>query len=392
MKQIAHVGRRFGKHFVIMLGFCAGIYLIMILFSFGVSKIPGPSTLLAMQGQGSTSLLDAAPTLVPTPGPTPGSTSSPGPGPTPTPAQDQNPAQDPNCTVGTGPLNFDLCTHFSAVVQHALIDPVVFGALKLFNDSVDSIISTNAFATYTNPDMKDLHQTLLLATDAFLLLVILATGIRMVYEQSAVSWAAIRETIPQVLLAFLLAQFSLDLVALIIQLNNALCSVVMGPGQLALGNLLPANTAPLDLFAAFLRFVLAIFLVLLVLEAAVRLPIINVCLVLASAGCFALAWRPTQRLGFFWLNTFLVAVLTQCLQLLCLVIGMLMVRGLQSQQNTYITLIGGIAIAFAALALPFYVYRWAIQPVMTAGQTVIGVAGQQVERVTDAARILAMAA
>ena len=294
-------------------------------------------------------------------------------------------APNPLCTIGIGPLPLDLCSHFQAVIQSTLLDPVANAAGAIIKNVVTS---TDDGATDANPDIIKLHNTLLLATDSFLVLVILLTGIRMIYEQSAISWSSFKETLPQVLIAFLLSQVSLSLVAAAIHLNNALIQVVLPSGHLALDTLIPPNSNGLDLFADFLRYIEALFLILLTLEESVRLPVLNLCAVLSSAGCFALAWKPTQRLGMLWLNTFLASVFLQFLQVLLLVIGLIMFKG--QGQHPYVTELGGIAVSFTALALPFYIYRWAIGPSLTVVRTAKETGEQVVNSTVGAAEKVAM--
>lgn len=276
----------------------------------------------------------------------------------------------PECMLRIGPTPIDLCNRFSVIIGTTLFGPVVDAAIGIYQGGV-SLVTTSAAATYQNSDILALHQNMLLATDAFLLLTVLITAIRMVWEQSVVSWADFRETLPQVLFAFLLAQFSLRLVEAIISLNNALCSLLTPTAALSIPNALLSDPLLTSLFAAFLLFILAIMFILLVVEAAVRIAVLNLCIVLAPVGCFALAWKPTQRFGLLWLNTLLAATFVQFLQLLCLVIGAVLVQSLRGQENTFVTLLAGIAIAFTALALPFHMYRWAMQPVATAARTVV---------------------
>jgi hypothetical protein len=117
-------------------------------------------------------------------------------------------------------------------------------------------------------------------------------------------------------------------------------------------------------------------LVLLVLEAAVRLAVLKMLLVLSPAGCFALAWKPTQQLGFVWFNTFLATVFAQFLQVVCLAVGLVMISTPPNQQQSIsLSLIGGIAILCATLTIPFVTYRWAIQPIIAATRATVFAAG-----------------
>ncbi len=383
--------KAFGKWFLLVFAVCLILYLVRSFL--GTGQYQASSSSQTMQGIGSVSLLPTGtptvlPTGVPTPVPTVASTSPPL-------VTNQGPSgpssANPLCTVGIAIAVLNICDNIRGVIKAVFLDPIDQAAQSLLAPGLKAIVSTDPALTYSNPDIKGLHQTMLLATNAFLVLVILFTGIRMVWEQSAVSWSNFRETLPQVLIAFLLAQVSLQLAGAIIDLDNMLLRVIAPTGILAFGQVFPANPPLTDLFANFLEFILGIFIIVLIFEASVRIPVLNLCVVLGAAGCFALAWKPTQRLGFFWMNTFLATVFIQFLQALCLVIGLVLFRSLQGQQNTYITAIGGIAIAFAALALPFYVYRWAVQPVISAARMAVGGGERVVEGVADTAKATAMA-
>ena len=274
----------------------------------------------------------------------------------------------PECILQIGPVPIDLCNRFSVILGTTLFGPIVDAAIGIYQGGV-SLVTTDAAATYQNSDILALHQNMLLATDLFLLLTVLITAIRMMWEQSIMSWADFRETLPQVLFAFVLAQFSLSLTEATINLNNAFCALLTPIAALGTINALLSHPIVDNLFATFLVAILAIMFLVLVVESSVRIAVLNLCIVLASAGCFALAWKPTQRFGIVWLNTFLAAAFTQFLQLLCLVIGAVLVQSLRGQENTFVTLLAGIAVTFTATAIPFYTYRWAIQPVFTAART-----------------------
>ncbi len=276
----------------------------------------------------------------------------------------------PECLLQIGPAPIDLCNRFSVIIGTTLFSPVIEAVVGIYQGGL-SLATTDAAATYQNSDILALHQNMLLATDVLLLLTVLITAIRMVWEQSITSWADFRETFPQVLFAFLLAQFSQRLVEAIISLNNAFCAIITPTAVFGMINAFMSNAITIDLFASFLIFVLAIMFILLIIEAAARIAVLNLCIVLAPVGCFALAWKPTQRFGLLWLNTFLAVTFTQFLQLLCLAIGAVLVQSLRGQENTFVTLFAGIAISFTAIALPFYTCRWAAQPVFTAARTVV---------------------
>ena len=332
MKTFVSEASRMGKLFLLSLAVCAVLFFVVRVMPHSAS----------VQGVGGVSMPSV-------------------------PAANTPIKESPLCQITVGFASIDLCQSFQGVIQSVFFSPVVQAARMVFEATVRSITYTDPSITYGNTVIGDMSNTTLFAVDALLIVVILVTGIRMVYEQSAISWANFRETIPQVLLAFLLAQVSLKLTGALIDLNNALCGLFLSKA-FALGNLLPTDSSPLDLFAAFLQFVTGIFFIILVVEASVRIPVVNVCAVLSSAGCFALAWRPTQRFGFLWLNTLLSCVFLQFFQVLCLLVGLELIRDLQGQANpsVYVVLLGGIALLFIAVALPWYFMRWAIQPVFNA--------------------------
>jgi hypothetical protein len=278
----------------------------------------------------------------------------------------QNQAGKPTnaCTAGLGPAQINVCNQVQEVLVVGIFYPLWEASTSIVNQAIATLYRTDPKLTYLNPDIELLTGYTQDAIDLFLVLVVLVTGIRMVWEQSAFSWADFRETLPQVLMALVLSRISLNLAGAIIGLNNALISPFLSSFQSAFSGLVPPTLDLIDLPTTLLESFLGLMLVLLIVEAAVRIPVLGVLLILSPAGCFALAWKPTQRLGFLWLNAFLAAALVQFLQLLLLTAGLVVMKGLHPPQHvTYLSLIGGIALLFATLALPFAAYRWAIQPV-----------------------------
>lgn len=357
MKSIARAGVRIGKTFLLVLALCGVLYLARL---FLLAHAPAlPASQLALAGKAAVTPA-ATPTTTPAPS-APPSSQTPGNG-------------NPNCTMGVGFLQVNICDRFQAVIESSILDPVRHGAGDTWTQGGRAVFGTDPTLTYANPDIIRFHAILLGVADSLLVLLLLFTGIRMIYEQNILSWSDFKESIPQVLFALLLAHLSLALVGALISLNNVLSTMLESTVVPTLNSLIqPYNQGPLDLAADFVNFVTGLFAILLVAEAIIRLPVLNLCAVLSSLGCLLLVWRPTQRYGSLWLNTLVVAVFAQFLQVLLLGIGAVMIKTLVNSSTPTLAQLAGVAMLFIALALPFYLYRWAVQPVFTAAKKTMDV-------------------
>jgi hypothetical protein len=296
--------------------------------------------------------------------------------PTPTPkgiAQNQagQPPTD-GCNTGIGPAQVNVCKQVTDVLTLGILYPLWKASMEMVDQALGTLYSTDPRMTYANPDVVSLTGYTQDAVDVFLLLVVLVTGIRLVWEQNIFSWADFRETLPQVLMAFFLARVSLNLAGAVINLNNALIVLFLPGIQSAFSTFVPTTINLLDLPTTLLDAFLGILLALLIIEAGVRIPVLGVLMILSPAGCFALAWKPTQRFGLLWLNAFIAAVFVQFLQLLLLTVGLVLIKSVYPPKHvTYLGLIGGIALMITTLTLPFAAYRWAIQPVASSAKSTV---------------------
>jgi hypothetical protein len=108
------------------------------------------------------------------------------------------------------------------------------------------------------------------------------------------------------------------------------------------------------------------------------LIVVNLCFVLAAAGCFCLAYKPLQPLGRLWLSTFLAAVFAQVLQIIMLDIGLLLLTSITAKLSIYyVNVLLGTGTVYVALVVPTYLYRWAMQPFTAAARGVLG-AGESI--------------
>jgi hypothetical protein len=95
-------------------------------------------------------------------------------------------------------------------------------------------IGDDAFMFFTRPDLtvgqdgiKQLWAGGVAIVDAFIALLILFNGIRIMVSGSMFRYADVAETIPRVLVALIAAHISLALVSILIGLNNNLCSAFL---------------------------------------------------------------------------------------------------------------------------------------------------------------------
>ncbi len=225
---------------------------------------------------------------------------------------------------------------------------------------------TDPGITSNNPQIKIAWGGVLGMADLLLVLFIMINGIRISLGGVGFRYADALEALPRTILAFAAAHLSLLFVALLIDLNNALCQsilVVARQNNLAytggltitdlvkqgitllieligwiLGSFIPyvgevlQGTAATAFIASFVVFLidltLMIFYLFLAIQLLIRIALINLLLILAPLGfaSWALPQGSGQGLTRIWLNATFASILVQFLQLTCYTFGLLLLN------------------------------------------------------------------
>lgn len=266
------------------------------------------------------------------------------------------------------PIN--VCEVFSTVAQ-AVAENLAQGVHTIAVQTEMLIDGIPASWTYNNPAVTALWKSMVTAVDALIGLVILWTGLQyLAGSTNAVEYATLIEVIPRLALTLLVVHFSLSLAQFVIDLFNALCSVVEGsliPSVLIGGN----NNLPI--FAGFLGMFHSLLALLLILQAALELAGIVVMIPLGPLCLLRLFHPDTQRIARTWISAFGALCMMRFLQVLALVLGeqMLAAGFLNSMPAAeMLNLVLGIGVLGVAAMIPGIMRQWMLVPVTGGGRMV----------------------
>jgi hypothetical protein len=180
-----------------------------------------------------------------------------------------------------------------------------------------------------NPSLRRLNLGMALATDILVGAVIVFASLRSMWERSLRARYSLKVMLPRLLLALVLVHFSLPLMQMGIDLDNALCRVA-----LSLGNELHVDGLPWspvvsqaaaqkisltqDLFHGVLGVIVVVTLVILVLAYVLRHALLCVLIVLAPLAGLMTTLPDTRNYSRTWLRLFMVTVFMQAVQLFVL--------------------------------------------------------------------------
>ena len=180
-----------------------------------------------------------------------------------------------------------------------------------------------------NPSLRRLNLSLALAADVLMGAVVLFAALRSMFERSLRAHYSFKTMIPKLLLAIVLVHFSLPLMQMGIDLDNALCATV-----LQLGNQMRADGMPWspslapdtvthisatdDIFHGVFCLVVVVALVILVLAYVLRHALLQVLIVSAPIAGLCTCLPETRGYARSWLRLFTVTVFMQAVQLLIL--------------------------------------------------------------------------
>jgi hypothetical protein len=236
--------------------------------------------------------------------------------------------------------------------------------------------------TYTNPIVSGLWGWLVGTLDGVLALVLVIGGYNLLFRAER-SWY---ELMPRVILLAVLANFSLFLLSLFIDLANSFIAdfytnlALLGVRQ-TLYQFLVTLQLPFGFLAVFYAIML-IFLLLISLQMLVRIALLDLLLILAPLGILCFALPQTSAWGRLWAQAFVSALIVQPIQIVLLGLGAALIALPQ---------VGGIAAVFtgtAALYLAFRVPGMLLSNATRAIGSVNGDAGRLANRAADVAALL----
>jgi hypothetical protein len=181
-----------------------------------------------------------------------------------------------------------------------------------------------------NPGLRRLNLGLAVACDLLLTAVLLIASLRGIFERTGYrARYSLKVMLPRLLLAIVLVHFSLPLLAMALDLDNALCAVALSLGdELQVDGLPwspvigPSAVAHMsvgqDLFHAVFAVAVVIALVILVLAYVVRHALLCVLIVVAPLAALCTVLPDTRGHARGWMRLFTVTVAMQPVQLIVL--------------------------------------------------------------------------
>lgn len=198
----------------------------------------------------------------------------------------------------------------------------------LFSTVDTSVAHGRAFTD--NPSLRHLNLGMALAMDLVLAAVLVVGLLRGIFEHTSFrARYSLKVLLPRIMVAVVLIHFSLPLMQMGIDLDNALAGVAAGLGGSMHVDGLPWSaslSAPLvahmsvtqDIFHAVFAVALVIALVLLVLAYVIRYAMLAVLVVIAPMAAICTALPDTRGYARTWLRLFMVTVFMQAVQLVVL--------------------------------------------------------------------------
>jgi hypothetical protein len=220
------------------------------------------------------------------------------------------------------------------------------------------MITTPQGITYGHPVVEHLNAWMLLLTNSALVLFLVVAGYKYMFGDDQ----RFRELVPKLLVAAIVANFSLPVLGQFIEVSNTVCSGILGVVGLAgIGNLhLPWGlinwaTAPEYLIIVYLIELLCAVL----LSGQMLFRIVFLCFLLVTAPvglflCFgAGAVLPGARAwGTLWAQAFVATLIAQPLQLLCLGLGATFTASFGHSSLSPVSMLVGVAALFLAWRIP----------------------------------------
>ena len=206
-------------------------------------------------------------------------------------------------------------------------------ALHLFR-TVDTTVPGGRPLT-ANPGLRRLNLGLAIAADVLLAAVLLFACLRSMFERSFRSRYSLKVMLPRLMLAIVLIHFSLPLMQMAIDLDNALSAVALSLGDPIHADSLPWSavishestlrmSVAEDLFHAVFAVVLVVSVLILVLAYVIRHALLGVLVVIAPLAALCTPLPDTRGYTHTWLRLFMVTVFMQPVQLVVLHVATVM--------------------------------------------------------------------
>lgn len=238
-----------------------------------------------------------------------------------------------------GPALLDTLRH----PEHAFVQ-MLAGALGQFVDGaradIEGVLGRYLFSTVDissatprsftdNPALRPLNLSLAVAADILVGAVLLVASLRSIFEHSLRARYSLKVVLPRLLLALVLVHFSLPLMQMGIDLDNALSAVALHLGSELRVDGMPWSpvvsdaavrhiSVTQDIFHGVLAVVVVIALVILVLAYLLRHALLSILVVVAPVAGLLTVLPDTRGYARTWMRLFTVTVMMQPLQLLVL--------------------------------------------------------------------------
>ena len=256
---------------------------------------------------------------------------------------------------------------------------VVDGVL---NSSLNFITQTPPSGSYASPTVAGLWGVVRLIANAALVLVALWGGFNVIVrDQLGSPYHGAMELFPRLALGALLVNTSLSWAQIAIDANNALCHAVGQAGLPAWERADTSSRLLVDLVAALIYLVTSL---LLLLQALMRLALVDVLLVVSPLALLCWVLPQTQGWARLWSTVFFGAVFTQFVQVLALKLGGAVLTELtpMAADSALLAVFLGVAVLVFTLKIPtlmrnrlgdglgfvrYYVYRRAARGIDARG-------------------------
>lgn len=218
---------------------------------------------------------------------------------------------------------------------------------------LDFLVLTPPGDTYQNTVVLGFWKALVGIADAALAVIACWAGYNsMVRDQIGARYHNAMQVLPRLALGALAVNLSLLFSQTLIDLNNALCSVVSGPFTKIL-DLLQLNVAS-GVALVILLLAFGVVTLFLVAQMIVRLAMLDLLIVTAPLGLVCWVLPQTQAWARLWTRTFLSTVFVQFLQILTLALGGAFLAFFPNDGlfGAFMDLLIGLAVCYAALKIP----------------------------------------
>jgi hypothetical protein len=259
------------------------------------------------------------------------------------------------------------------------LQPVINSLLK---NPIDILYQTPASDTYQNATVIQLWNVLMDGVDAALACLVVIGGYNaIVAPYLGLRRSSIAAFLPQLILAFAAAHFSLTFLGMFIDLENTLClAVINAAGRDMLANAIMGlfqDMASGGLLLWLLVLVLAILVLCLAGQMIVRIGMVLVLIVLAGPALLCFGLPQTQRYGRLWMTMFTSTILVQFFQVTALALGGILLTSIGATNLLHLP--QGIAQAlmcmgvfFLVLKIPNMLNRWALHPMQEGSEQLTG--------------------